>query len=68
MLCNNEIFLKTSLKGFSASKCEVGNWIFSKSWGIFWEFLNFLRIFGEFFGNSLWNSLGIVNDRLLSPA
>ena len=35
----DEIFLKTSPKGFSASKCDVGNWIFSKSW--------------EFFGNSL---------------
>jgi Leu/Phe-tRNA-protein transferase len=24
------IFEKTSPKGFSASKCDVGNWIFSK--------------------------------------
>ena len=32
---------------FSTSKCDVGNWIFSKSW----EFLNFGGIFGEFFGN-----------------
>jgi hypothetical protein len=30
---------KSSPKGFSASKCDVRNWIFSKSW--------------EFFGNSL---------------
>ena len=29
----------TSPNGFKASKCNVGNWIFSKSW--------------EFFGNSL---------------
>ena len=34
-----EIQKKTSPKGFSASKCDVENWIFSKSW--------------EFFGNSL---------------
>ena len=34
----------------STSKCDVGNWIFSKSWeflGIFWVF------FGKLFGNSL---------------
>ena len=23
---------------FSASKCDVGNWIFSKSWNFFWNF------------------------------
>ena len=40
---------KTSPKGFSASKCDVGNWIFSKSW----EFLggNFL---GYFFLRNFW--------------
>ena len=45
---------KTSLKGFSASKCDVENWIFSKL-GTFWEIcLKFFWIFsgfwGEFFG------------------
>ena len=34
--------IKTSPKLFSASKCDVGNWIFSKLW-----------IFEKFFGNSL---------------
>ena len=43
---------KTSPKGFSASKCDVGNWILSKSW----EFL--LRIFWESFGNFLEDFLG----------
>jgi hypothetical protein len=45
-------FIKTSPKGFSASKCDVENWIFSKSW----EFLGNLsgmflgRIFRDFWG------------------
>ena len=39
----NQSNVKTSPKGFSASKCNVGNWIFSKSW----------EFFVEFFGNSL---------------
>ena len=43
--------LKTSPKGISASKYDVGNWLFSKSW----ELLGFL-------GNSFGNSLAIVND------
>ena len=63
---------KTSPKGFPASKCDVGNWIFSKSWEffgnsfeIFWEFygnslLNFLRILWEILGNFLCNFLGIL--------
>ena len=51
----------TSPKGFSASKCDVGNWIFSKSWEFF---TNVLGVSWEFFGNSLWNSVGIVNDCL----
>jgi hypothetical protein len=43
----------TSPKGFSASKCDVGNWIFSKSWECFGNVLgiflgNFLRILCEF--------------------
>ena len=48
---------KTSPKGFSASKCDVGNWIFSKSYKFFEEFCwrnffwwNFLRgFFGRIF-------------------
>ena len=28
---STKIIIKTSPKGFSASKCDVGNWIFSKS-------------------------------------
>jgi hypothetical protein len=43
----------TSPKGFSASKCDEGNWIFSKSqdfFGIFWE-----KVFGRnFFGGFFW--------------
>ena len=58
---------KTSPNGFPASKCDVGNWIFSKSS----EFLgNFLGIFGEFLG-FLWevfrksgNSLEIFGNSL----
>ena len=38
---------KTSPKGFSASKCDVGNWIFSKFWEFFEKlilnFLDFLK-------------------------
>ena len=48
-------FLNKQARRFSASKCDVGNWIFSKSykwfeklfgffWGTFWEF------FGNFLG------------------
>ena len=36
---------KTSPKGFSASKCDVGNWIFSKSWeffGNFWRMIVYI--------------------------
>ena len=58
----------TSPKGFSASKCDVGNWIFSKSKEFlrnclenYWIFLGFFwRIFLEeffwknFFGGSFW--------------
>ena len=92
--------LKTSPKGISASKYDVGNWLFSKSWELLgflgnsfgnslaivndciyfqkstgflhsqsqlivyvvqvsWFFGSFLGILWEFFGNSLWNSLGI---------
>ena len=54
-----KLFLEvTSPKGFSAFKCDVGNWMFSKYskkfeflLGIFLDFLrNFLGIFLEFFG------------------
>ena len=48
----------TSPKEFSASKCDVGKWILSKSWvfvkliGNFMEFFgSLLRIFWEFIGN-----------------
>ena len=55
---------KTSPKGFSASKCDVRNWIFSNLGnflGIFWEFFgNFLGIFGGFFGEFSVISLGIL--------
>ena len=51
---------KTSPKGFSASKCDEGNWIFSKKFEklfeIFWIFFwNFFGIFWEDFlgGNFL---------------
>ena len=55
-LVNNQIYsqcsLKTSLKGFSASKCNVGNWIFLG--GFFGE---------DFFGR---NSLGGILTLLKS--
>ena len=54
---NNSIFEVTSPKGFSAYKCDVGNWIFSKSWEFWGYFLNFLGILWEFF----LEFLGIVN-------
>ena len=39
--------------------CDLWNWIFWKSY----EFLgNSLGFLWEFIGNSVWNSLGIVND------
>ena len=54
-------YKKTSPKGFSALKCDVQNWMFSKLetslkffWifsGIFWIFLGFLL--KEFFGGLL---------------
>ena len=69
--CSDTIMLiwflaKTSPKGFSASKCDEGNWIFSKYWIFFgnflgfflefliffWFFLDFLGNFWDFFGNS----------------
>ena len=50
---NRQITAKTSPKGFSASKCDVGNWIFSKLgtfWEIVWKFFGFIKdFFGEFF-------------------
>ena len=61
--------LSTSPKEFSASKCDVGNWILSKSWeffvklfGNFMEFFgSLLKIFWEFFGNfggNIWAFFG----------
>ena len=41
------VLIKTSPKGFWASKCDVGNWII-QNLGNFWEFV---AMFGEFFGN-----------------
>ena len=39
----------TSSKGFSAFKCNVGNWIFSKSQNLFEKlFRNFLDFWGNF--------------------
>ena len=41
---------KTSPKGFSASKCNVRNWMISKSKDFFEKLLgNFLDLLGEFF-------------------
>ena len=49
-------FERTSPKGFSASKCDVGNWIFSKSWkflghslriDLFVKILVFVKILSE---------------------
>ena len=49
--------IKTSPKGFLASKCDVGNWIFSKL-GTFEKFVrNSLEIFGGFFWNFFWRNL-----------
>ena len=49
----------TSPKGFSASKCDVGNRIFSKSKAFFekmlGKFLDFVgEFFGGFFGRMFW--------------
>ena len=44
----SQFSMSTSPKGFSASKCDVGNWIFSKL-GTFWEIdWNFFRFFQDF--------------------
>ena len=51
----NDYFMtaKTSPKGFSASKCDIGNWIFSKL-GIFEKLFGiFLDFSGMFGGNVL---------------
>ena len=46
---------ETSVKGFSASKCDVGNWIFSKSKDFFEKSVGkFLDFVGEFFGEFFW--------------
>ena len=71
---------KTSPKGFSASKCDVGNWIFSKlgtfreivwkifgiCFGIFFFFLDFFsRIFLEdLFGGFFWEEFFVYIVRV----
>ena len=62
-----QFVMKTSLKGFLTSKCDVGNWIFFqirnfvknclKFFGLFRNFLDFFeRIFlgGFFWGGFFW--------------
>jgi hypothetical protein len=57
-------FVLTSPKGFSASKCDEGNWIFSKSYkffeNFFWKYFGFFwYFFGNFLGGFFWrNFLG----------
>ena len=48
-----EIQNQTSLKGISASKCDVGNWTFSLGIGYFQNLRNFLRNCLKFFGKFL---------------
>ena len=54
ILQKNQVVLilkKTSPKGFSASKCDEGNWILSKSQKSFENFFgNFLDFLGNFLG------------------
>ena len=54
-------FIKTSPKGFSASKCDVENWIFSKSWEVLGNLSGIFlgRIFRDFWGVS-WIFSGIL--------
>ena len=66
-ICVNIRQIKTSSKGISNSKCDVGNWkihmcdifkILGNFFGLFWEFYgNSLEILWELFGNS-WGILG----------
>ena len=52
---------KTSPKGFPASKCDVGDWIFSKSWEC-----QFSRFFvGEFFLELFANMLEFFCEDIL---
>jgi hypothetical protein len=53
------ILRETSPKGFSASKCDVGNWIFfggffKKLIGIFWRIFLGGIFWEEFFGRIFW--------------
>ena len=61
----NAYHLLTSPKGFSASKCDAGNWIFSKL-GFFEKFFgNLLETIWKLFGNSLeilWIFWGLFLD------
>ena len=55
---------ETSPKGFSASKCDVGNWIFSKSKEFFEKLLGkFLDLRGIFGGLFERNFLGGIFGR-----
>ena len=71
--CVNRSSWSATTSATLQSKCDVGNWIFSKSWeffvnflgivfGISWEFfVNSLQVLCEFFANSIeiiLNSLG----------
>ena len=61
---------KTSPKGFSASKCDIGNWIFSKL-GIFEKlfgiFLDFWEEFFETFWGIFLESLKKILYQICSP-
>ena len=51
------VHIKTSPQGFSASMCDVGNWIFSKLgtfWEIAWKFFEFFQDFGGNFLDFSW--------------
>ena len=50
-----QFYVVTSPKGFWASKCDVGNWIFSNCLRNCWEFFfDFLGNFWEFFRRIFW--------------
>ena len=46
---NKVVCLLTSPKGFSASKCDVTNWMFSKSYEFFEKLFGNVWIFLDFF-------------------
>ena len=63
-----QYWVKTSPKGFSASKCVIENFIFSKSQEFFEkQYGNFLENFFEFFGfffGIFWNFLEFFGEFL----